>query len=425
MPLAPYATREATSAGRLYPVTPSPDRTGFQRDYARVLHSQAFRRLQQKTQVFSANLGDLFRTRITHSLEVDQLARTVARRLNLNEDLCGVLAIAHDIGHAPFGHMGQDLLNQLMGQHGGFEHNLQALRLVDEIESPYPEHHGLNLMFETREGLLKHCTPERARLLGEVAARHLDGRNASLEAQVVDWSDAIAYVHADLEDAFVMGVLSAEQLQQAPGYLEAWERCRARLTLPRPPSSADVNAPDPETARVASATVRSVLRDMMTHAVEDLVATSAQALATAAPDSAAAARQGPALVGFSPAYRQQHSALKRFSREWIYGHPNIQQVRQTEERILEGLFRAFEAEPSLLPGPLDTSGGTAFYRRLADHLSGMTDRYAVEVFEQIRRDRPNLLPARCRDARQASAAHDRQCYPQPSSVSRGTGRRRP
>lgn len=418
MPLAPYAITDANSKGRRHAVAASPDRSQFQRDYTRVLHSQAFRRLQQKTQVFSANLGDLFRTRITHSLEVEQMSRSVARKLGLNADLCGVLAIGHDIGHAPFGHMGQDLLDDLMAQHGGFEHNLQALRLVDEVESPYPEHRGLNLMFETREGLLKHCPPSQAAGLGEVAARHLDGRPASLEAQVVDWCDAVAYVHADLEDAFFMGVLSAEDLHQAPGYLQAWAAIAPTMPLDAPPATADVTHPDPERKRVAECVVRSVVREMIAISLRNLVQQSRLALAHANPQSPDEARQKGPLIGFAPGPLNQHVALKKFSQKHIYTHESIKVVRDEERKIFRGLFAAFEADPSLLPGAPLPPKSDAFYRRLADHLSGMTDRYAVDVFERLVAERPGLIPDDCRDASQSRAATER-CYPKPSLAGLG------
>lgn len=418
MPLAPYAVHESTSRGRRHPVPPALDRNAFQRDYTRLLHSQAFRRLQQKTQVFSANLSDLPRTRITHSLEVDQVARSIARSLGLNEDLCGVLAIGHDIGHAPFGHMGQDVLDELMAGHGGFEHNLQALRLVDEIESPYPGHRGLNLMFETREGLLKHCSAERARALGEVAARHLDGRSPSLEAQAVDFADAIAYVHADLEDAFAMGLVSAARLHQAPGFMEAWDRIAGQVPVDRLPGDADLAHPDPERARVARTVLLSVIREMMAHAITDLVQATRARLDEHAPKSPQEAREAPPLVGFSQEHFTQHMKLKAFSREHIYRHEKIVAVRRAEEKILRGLFAAFQADPGLLPGDVPPPGTPRFFRKLADHVSGMTDRFAVDLYDRLDKERPELIPEAYRGASQAAAA-DATCYPKPVS------RRRP
>lgn len=408
---APYAITPQNSRGRQFSAVDSRDRNEFRRDYTRVLHSQAFRRLQQKTQVFSANLGDLFRTRMTHSLEVDQVSQSIARALGLNEDLCGVLAIGHDIGHAPFGHMGQDLLDELMKDYGGFEHNLQALRLVDEIESPYPEHKGLNLMFETREGLLKHCTRERALGLGEIAARHLDGSSPSLEAQVVDHADAIAYVHADLEDAFSMGVLPLYRLYEAPGFVAAYERIAHRLPLGRLPTQDDISNGDSESRRVAKAVVLSVIRDMMTHSISDLVRNTRLALGFHRPKSPQEARALPPLVGFSAEHGKVHAHLKEFSRDNIYSHETIASVRRTEEKILRGLFAAFTENPSLLPGgPAPSREET--YRRVADHISGMTDRFAVEQFRRVLKEHPELVPKEFRAASQSGAA-DPNCYPKP------------
>lgn len=411
--LAPYAITEENSRGRLHSAVETHDRNAFQRDYSRVLHSQAFRRLQQKTQVFSANLGDLFRTRITHSLEVDQVSRSIARSLGLNEDLCGVLAIGHDIGHAPFGHMGQDLLDELLRDHGGFEHNFQALRLVDEIESPYPEHKGLNLMFETREGLLKHCSIPRALTLGEVAARHLSGAPASLEAQAVDYADAIAYVHADLEDAFMMGVLTPHQLEGAPGFKQAWDRIAPRMPISKIPTEKELTHPDEERRRVARGVMLSVIREMMACSISDLVSATQSRLDLANPSSPEEARSAGLLVGFGPSQDRLHQGLKEFSRLNIYSHPRIMRVRDVEEKILRGLFEAFQADPSLMPFSDVKPGTSRFYRRLADHMSGMTDRFAVDLFDRLVRERPEIIPSRYRDASQSAAA-DPGHYPKPS-----------
>jgi len=423
MRLAVYAISQ--TQGRQFSVVETTDRNDFQRDYTRVLHCEAFRRLQQKTQVFSANLGDLFRTRITHSLEVDQVSRSAARQLGLNEDLCGVLAIGHDIGHAPFGHMGQDLLDELMADFGGFEHNLQALRLVDELESPYPEHKGLNLTFETREGLLKHCTPARARELGSIADRHVNGLCASLEAQVVDFADALAYVHADLEDAFMMGILSVDDLRQAPGYRQSWERIKDRLPGAAHPSQEDIAHLDPERSRVAKAVVRSVIRDMMATGIADLVSHSQKLLKKYAPATPEEARLVP-MIGFSDAVLVQHKALKKYSNDRIYQNSFIQNIRRAEKLMLTGLFEAYRRDPSLLPN--QPVGGhqdvRAFHRQLADHLSGMTDRYAVNMFERLLAERPELIPEHCKHANQSLAAAPLHS-PSLSTVPHGEPRRRP
>lgn len=385
MTLAPYAITDQNSRGRQHPIPDASDRNAFARDYARVLHSQALRRLQHKTQVFSSHQGDLFRTRLTHSMEVEQVARSVGGKLGLNEDLCGVLAISHDLGHAPFGHMGQDILNELLKDHGGFEHNHQALRIVDEIESPYPEHIGLNLMFETREGLLKHCTWERARLLGDIGQRHLNNQAPTLEAQVVDISDAIAYVHADLEDAFLMKLLDSREIEEAPGYVEAMDRL----------SKKGFSAPDPEhfhdadihVRRRACAKVQAVIREMMRHAIEDMTISSKLRIETANPQTPQEAREHPSLVGFSPKQRKMHTALRKFSHQKIYEHPTVMQVRGHEKEILEGLFKVYESQPHEMDGyPLGENED--LYRRLADHLSGMTDLRAHAEYQRLVIDTP-------------------------------------
>jgi dGTPase len=377
---APYATTDQNSRGRQYSIPDATDRNAFARDYTRVLHSQALRRLQHKTQVFSSNEGDLFRTRLTHSMEVEQVARSVSKQLGLNEDLCAVLALAHDLGHAPFGHMGQDILNELLKDHGGFEHNHQALRIVDELESPYPEHIGLNLMFETREGLLKHCTQERARGLGDIGRRHLDNRPPTLEAQVVDISDAIAYVHADLEDAFLMGLLSAEEMEQAPGYKEAMTRLSKRgFVAPKPEEFEDQ---DPSVRRGARARVQSVVREMMRHSIDDMTSTSKLRIQQANPQTPDEARSNPPLVGFSPEQRKLHAALRKFSHKNIYEHEQVVRVRGREREVLEQLFIAYEANPEQMDGyPLGK--GEDLYRRLSDHLSGMTDLRAHAEYRRL------------------------------------------
>lgn len=400
--LAPYAVSDLNSRGRQYEAEPSHDRSNFQRDYARVLHSRAFRRLQGKTQVFSASEGDLFRTRMSHSMEVEQLSRRIANQLNLNEDLCATLAIGHDIGHPPFGHMGQDVLNDLMKNHGGFEHNHQALRLVDKIEVAYTGHDGLNLMFETREGLLKHCSADRARTLGDVAARHLTHTSPPLEVQVVDKADAIAYLHADLEDAFVRKLLTMSDLREAPGFMEAWGRIKTKPNqafqdLPtdddfKPPSTA-------ENQRWARATVQTVLREMMSSSMADLIRTTRTNLTRENPQSLEDVRQLPELVQFSNAHAIQHRALKRFSRSRIYEHPSVAVVRANQAQALRELFAAYIADPTQMSGrgpewgelpevhamnSQRNASQEVLYRVVADHVAGMTDSYALAEHRRLK-----------------------------------------
>lgn len=399
--LAPYAVSALNSRGRQHAVEPSHDRNPFQRDYTRILHSRAFRRLQGKTQVFPADAGDMFRTRMSHSLEVEQLSRSIARQLHLNEDLCAALAIGHDIGHPPFGHMGQDVLNDLMKDHGGFEHNHQALRLVDELEGCYPEHLGLNLLFETREGLLKHCSPSRARSLGAVAARHLDRTSPPLEAQVVDHADAIAYLHADLEDAVIRGLLSAREVREAPGFMAAWERTSTKTRyrdLVLPEDEALLDSSRPEAQRLARATLQTVIREMMSTAMNDLIVHSRAALVEAQPASLDAVRQSRPLIAFSPAMAPSIQALRKFSRDRIYGHPQVSQTRQAQAQALREIFGAFVQDPDQMSGRRWVAEGqtrtrASLYRAIADHIAGMTDHFALAEHARLRLEAPHLLTA--------------------------------
>lgn len=390
MPLAPYAVSEQNSRGRAEAVAPSRDRNEFQRDYTRILHSQALRRLQYKTQVFGNDEGDFFRTRLTHSLEVEQISRSVARQLNLNEDLAGTLAIGHDLGHPPFGHLGQDVLNELMHEHGGFEHNLQALRIVDRLESPYPHHEGLNLMFETREGLLKHCSASNARMLGEVAERHLSKTMPPLEVEVVDHCDAIAYVHADLEDSFTMGVLTPEMIRTAPGYEEAWQRVREDYPGMAHPSSEDLASGEHRRVQLATSMVKTVIREMLRAAVSDLATTSMANIARADLNTLDDVRHAGALVGFSPEHDRQHKELKRYSRQNIYQHERVTNARRVHEEALRGIFTAYEKDPSQMSGK-GVNPSESFHRGLADHIAGMTDRYAMAEYNRLLKDHPELL----------------------------------
>lgn len=393
MTLAKYAVSEKNTKGRQFEVEISDDRNDFQRDFTRILHSQAFRRLQNKTQVFPNQEGDFFRTRLTHSLEVEQLSRTVARKLGLNEELCAVLAIGHDLGHPPFGHQGQDKLDELMKNHGGFEHNLQALRLVDKLESPYLGHDGLNLMFETREGLLKHCSQENARMLGEVAERHIKGENPPLEVTVVDWCDAKAYVHADLEDAFMMGVLTPSILLEAPGYKEAWLRIKDKHPDYVLPTDAAMKSESRDVLHKNEVMVKTIIREMLRHSLVDLIENSTALLKKANPQSLKDIRKSKVeLVSYSPEMLEQHKALKRYSRQKIYNHPQVLQFRQNQDKIIEDLFNAYVREPEIMSGK-GVDNRETLQRAIADHIAGMTDRYAIDSHKYILDNRPDLLEA--------------------------------
>jgi dGTPase len=405
-PLASYAVTELTSRGRQFPTDSSHDRTPFQRDYTRILHSRAFRRLQGKTQVFSAASGDMFRTRMSHSMEVEQISRSIAHQLNINEDLCATLAIGHDIGHPPFGHLGQDVLNELMKGRGGFEHNHQALRLVDEIECCYIEHRGLNLLFETREGLLKHCSKERAEKLGDVGLRHVNNTSPTLEAQVVDWADSIAYLHADLEDAFVKNLLTMADLKAAPGFMKSWDKIKenkkyAHLDLPD--AKDFLSSSSAENQRQSRAIILTVLRQMMSTAVNNLIQTTRANLVEAKVQTVHDVRNSPPLVGFSPDHQMEHRALKRFSLERIYNHPDVIKERAGYAQNLRELFVAYVNNPKQMSGRgpewsemADATNAPSpdIYRVVTDHLAGMTDAFALSEHLRLKMSHPEWLMAK-------------------------------
>jgi dGTPase len=354
--------------GRRYPETPHASRSQYQRDRDRIIHSTAFRRLEYKTQVFLNHEGDLFRTRLTHSLEVAQVGRSLARNLRLNEDLVEAVALAHDLGHTPFGHVGQDVLNECMRDHGGFEHNLQSLRVVDELEQQYGGFDGLNLMFETREGILKHCSLSNARLLGPVAQRFIDRSQPTLEAQLTNLADEIAYNSHDIDDGLRSGLITIAQLEQVDFFARLWH---------------DVQRAYPGLA--GRRAVYETLRRLITALADDLIATSSQLLLDAAPRSVDEVRHAPPLIRFSDQMRKDATELKRFLRANLYRHYKVNRMRVKASRILRELFDAFMADPVLLPPDYtDTSGdATVQARKIADYIAGMTDRYAIREHRRL------------------------------------------
>lgn len=391
MTLAKYAVSEETSKGRQHDIDKPRDRNEFRRDFTRIIHSEAFRRLQNKTQVYPNHEGDFFRTRMTHSLEVEQISRTVAQKLSLNEDLCAVLAIGHDLGHPPFGHRGQDVLDELMQNYGGFEHNLQAVRLVDLIESPYIEHRGLNLMFETREGLLKHCSRANAEMLGDIAKRHLTGEQPPLEVNVVDICDAVAYVHADLEDAYSMGILSPSKLMEAPGYKEAWLRIKKKHPDLSEPTDEELLSKSSEVLRQNEAKVKTIIRNMLEHSIDDLITHSLKQIKKINPQSVEDVRKCPEpIIVFSKEQYARHKALKEFSRHEIYYHERVDGFRTNQKQIISDLFNAYLKEPELMSGK-GLNKNESLYRNIADHISGMTDRYALSEHALLLEKRPDLI----------------------------------
>jgi len=335
-----------------------------------IIHCSAFRRLEYKTQVFLNHEGDLFRTRLTHSLEVAQIARTIARNLGLHEDLSEAIALAHDLGHTPFGHAGQDELNvclrEMAPTAGGFEHNLQSLRIVDELEERYAAFNGLNLCFETREGILKHCSVKHARTLGEVGARFLDHTQPSLEAQLANLADEIAYNNHDIDDGLRSGLITVEQLLDVELFAAHHDPVRRQY-------------PEVQGRRL----IAEIIRAMVNTLVCDLTETSRENIRRHAPDSPQAVRTLPALLGFSPAMRAQADALKQFLSRHLYRHWRVMRMTHKAQRIVRDLFTAFLQDPRLLPSDYRRDDAVPQARAIADYIAGMTDRYAIKEHRQV------------------------------------------
>jgi dGTPase len=364
--LAPYAARAASSRGRVHVEPPAATRSDFQRDRDRIVHSTAFRRLEYKTQVFVNHEGDLFRTRLTHSLEVAQIARALARSLGANEDLVEAIALAHDLGHTPFGHAGQDALNDCMRPYGGFEHNLQSLRVVDELEERYAAFNGLNLCFETREGILKHCSLDNARRLGALGERFLLRRQPSLEAQITNLADEIAYNNHDIDDGLRSGLLTLAQLGEVPLFARHAQAVRAEH-----PSIGE--------RRMINETVRRMINTL----VVDLLAESRRRIAEAAPASIGDVRAAPPLVAFSAPVRAEAEALKLFLRDHLYRHYQVMRMTEKSRRIVRELFETFLNEPRLLPTEHRERAAHDRPRAIADYVAGMTDRYAIREHRRL------------------------------------------
>ena len=369
MTLARHACDPARSRGRRHAIAPAPTRDDFQRDRDRIVHSTAFRRLVYKTQVFLNHEGDLFRTRLTHSIEVAQLARSIARALQLNEDLTEAIALAHDLGHTPFGHAGQDALNDCMAAHGGFEHNLQSLRVVDELEHRYPEYDGLNLSFETREGILKHCSPQLARQIeatepGGVARRFLDGTQPSLEAQLANLADEVAYNAHDIDDGVRSGLLTLEQVAEVPLFARFLDATRA-------------DHPEVRDRRL----LHESIRRMLSAQIYDVIDATGAALRAAAPDSADAVRRAGPLVCFGEDMRAQSRALKRFLFTQLYRHPRVVETTTQARQVVRELFAAYLAQPDELRAEFAERSDRE--RAVADYIAGMTDRFALREHERL------------------------------------------
>jgi dGTPase len=368
--LAPYACHESQSRGRRHPEPPPAGHRGeYQRDRDRIVHSSAFRRLVYKTQVFVNHEGDLYRTRLTHSLEVAQIARSVCGALSLNEALCEAICLAHDLGHTPFGHAGQDALNECMREYGGFEHNLQSLRVVDELEERYAEFPGLNLTFECREGILKHCSVKNAATLGDVGERFLKRQQPSLEAQLANVADEIAYNNHDVDDGLRAGLVTTKELRTVALFARHHDVVEARY-------------PDISERRL----IHEVVRRMINEVVNDLIGTTRERLAAAAPADVEAVRaEGASLVGFSERIAADHLEAKRFLRERVYRHFRVVRMTTKAQRVVRELFKAYFEDIRLLPDEHSEaarrlearSGIDGRARAVADYIAGMTDRYAI------------------------------------------------
>ena len=372
--LAPWASHPGASRGRRVPEADAPPRNAHQRDRDRIVHSTAFRRLVYKTQVFINHEGDLFRTRLTHSLEVAQLGRSVARALRLNEDLTEAIALAHDLGHTPFGHAGQDALHDCMREHGGFEHNLQSLRVVDSLEARYPTFDGLNLSFETREGILKHCSSRHAQrlLLGEPqgpARRFIDGTQPSLEAQIVNLADEMAYNTHDIDDGVRAGLISTEQLCEVPLFAQ-WHHA----VLHDHPALQ---------AQPGKRLLFETLRRMLSSQVGDLVSATQAALTTHLPvdADADALRAAPPVATFSAGLRSQATELKRFLFSALYRHPQVMKTTARAGTVVQELFEAYISQPAQMP--VEYATAQPLHRSVADYIAGMTDRFALREHARL------------------------------------------
>lgn len=367
--LASYAVTENNSRGRKFAEAAPQGRSEFQRDRDRIIHSGAFRRLEYKTQVFVNHEGDLFRTRLTHSIEVAQIARSIARRLNLNEDLAEAISLAHDLGHTPFGHAGQDALNECMKSYGGFEHNLQSVRVVDMLEERYATFDGLNLCFETREGILKHCSIEHAAKLGELGERFLNNRRPSLEGQIANLADEIAYNNHDVDDGLRSGLITLQQLSSVPLVAEHLQEVRSAY-------------PDLNERRIVHETVRRMINTL----VSDLIRQSSANIADQQLATVEDVRTAPVLIAFSAELVAKQRVLKKFLHTHLYRHYRVMRMSAKAQRIIRELFDVFMDDSRLLPTQFQSREMQDMESRarvVADYIAGMTDRYAIREHKRI------------------------------------------
>ncbi|MBA3697214.1 MAG: deoxyguanosinetriphosphate triphosphohydrolase [Methylotenera sp.] len=364
--LAQYAADPELSIGRHHPEPAASTRNAFQRDRDRIIHSTAFRRLEYKTQVFVNHEGDLFRTRLTHSLEVAQLARGIARTLNLHEDLTEAIALAHDLGHTPFGHAGQDALNECMRDFGGFEHNLQSLRVVDQLELRYADFDGLNLTFEVREGILKHCSIKNAKKLGDVGFRFIEKKQPSLEAQLTNYADEIAYNNHDIDDGLRSGLITIEQLASVELFALNLDIVRNKY-------------PKLEHRRLIHETIRRMINTL----VVDLCEQSTKNIQEQEPKSIDHIRNLPQLINFSNKIAKQNLELKQFLRHNLYHHYKVNRMSAKASRIVTELFECFIENTGLLPTEFQTYAKIDKALAVADYIAGMTDRFAIREHRRL------------------------------------------
>lgn len=374
--LAPYAAQSAQSKGRRFHEPAPASRSEFQRDRDRIIHSTAFRRLEYKTQVFVNHEGDLFRTRLTHSIEVAQIARSIARNLRLNEDLVEAISLAHDLGHTPFGHAGQDALNACMKDYGGFEHNLQSLRVVDALEERYAAFEGLNLSFESREGILKHCSLNNAKNLGQLGERFLLKRQPSLEAQLTNLADEIAYNNHDIDDGLRSGLITETQMMEVDFYA----RFRHEVENTYPGISG---------RRAISETIRRMINAL----ISDLIRTSEQKIQQYAPQTIDDVRNLPTMISFSESMHHEARLLKQFLFEHLYRHYQVNRMSNKAKNTIRDLFNLMMEEPGLVPPDYQVKAQTSDAseeshqlrqaRRIADYIAGMTDRYAMREHRRL------------------------------------------
>jgi dGTPase len=373
--LAPYAARAEISKGRVYSEPDAGLRDDFQRDRDRIIHSSAFRRLEYKTQVFVNHEGDMFRTRLTHSLEVSQIGRTVARSMHLNEDLTEAICLAHDLGHTPFGHAGQDALNKCMKEYGGFEHNLQSLRVVEKLEEKYADFPGLNLMYETREGILKHCSINNAKILGELGERFIERQQPGLEAQIANLADEIAYNNHDVDDGLRAGLITFEQLTECDLFREQYNFVKQKW-------------PDIDNKRLK----HELIRRMINKVVVDVIETTQKNLQSVQLNDINDVRHtGIPLVAFSDEIKSQHNQLKQFLSKNLYRHKRVIHMSDTAKDIVSGLFEKYMFDPSTLSPAIQNHQNFSGKndpeviraRIIADYIAGMTDRFAIFESERL------------------------------------------